>query len=65
MRYRPNAQPPEENKHGYFEMKVDEILGGRYELKSTLGRGVFSTVFEARDLDANPPHTVARLRRHA
>lgn len=49
----------ERNKDGYFDMQLDAILGGRYQLKSTLGRGVFSTVFEAMDLDASPPRAVA------
>lgn len=50
------AQPPGggilegDDKDGYYKIRPGEILGGRYQVQSTLGRGMFSGVARAVDV---------------
>ncbi|KAL2634241.1 hypothetical protein R1flu_005720 [Riccia fluitans] len=41
-----------DDAEGYYCFRIGEILDGRYEVASSHGRGVFSTVVRARDLKA-------------
>lgn len=43
-----------DDAEGYYNFRVNEVLHGRYEVYSNFGRGVFSTVLRARDLQAAP-----------
>ena len=38
------------DKDGYYKIRPGEILGGRYQVQSTLGRGMFSGVARATDI---------------
>ncbi|KAL1853974.1 hypothetical protein VTK73DRAFT_8861 [Phialemonium thermophilum] len=40
----------EDDKDGYYKIRPGEILGGRYQVQSTLGRGMFSGVARAVDI---------------
>lgn len=46
-----------DDKDGYYKIRPGEVLGGRYQVQSTLGRGMFSGV--ARALDITTKKTVA------
>ncbi|SPO04038.1 related to serine/threonine-protein kinase ppk5 [Cephalotrichum gorgonifer] len=37
------------DKDGYYKMRIGEILGGRYQVQATLGKGMFSGVVRAVD----------------
>lgn len=39
---------------GWPGFRAGEVLDGRYEVISSMGRGVFSTVVKANDLKAGP-----------
>jgi serine/threonine-protein kinase PRP4 len=39
-----------DDAEGYYNFQVGEVLGGRYEVFATHGKGVFSSVLRARDL---------------
>jgi serine/threonine-protein kinase PRP4 len=44
-----------DDAEGYYVFQVGEIVGDRYEVFATHGRGVFASVLRARDLAAAPP----------
>jgi serine/threonine-protein kinase PRP4 len=50
-----------DDAEGYYNFQVGEIIGARYEVFKAHGRGVFSSVLRARDLESNinPPPEVA------
>lgn len=39
-----------DDKDGYYKMRIGEVLNGRYQVQSTLGRGMFSNVVRAVDV---------------
>ena len=39
-----------DDKDGYYKIRPGEVLGGRYQVQSTLGRGMFSGVARAMDI---------------
>lgn len=46
-----------DDKDGYYKIRIGEILDGRYQVQATLGRGMFSGV--ARAVDINTKQVVA------
>ncbi|KAI0016475.1 protein kinase-like protein [Xylariomycetidae sp. FL0641] len=46
-----------DDKDGYYKIRIGEIMNGRYQVQSTLGKGMFSGV--ARALDINTKQLVA------
>lgn len=38
-----------DDKDGYYKIRIGEVLNGRYQIQSTLGRGMFSGVIRALD----------------
>ncbi|KJZ73329.1 hypothetical protein HIM_07333 [Hirsutella minnesotensis 3608] len=40
-----------QDKEGYYKVRIGEVLDGRYEVKSTLGQGVFARVAQALDAE--------------
>lgn len=46
-----------DDKDGYYKFRIGEILDGRYQIQATLGRGMFSGV--ARAIDVNTQQLVA------
>ncbi|KAF4996170.1 hypothetical protein FGRMN_4662 [Fusarium graminum] len=46
-----------DDKDGYYKIRIGEILNGRYQIQSALGRGMFSGV--ARAVDINTKQVVA------
>lgn len=39
-----------DDKDGYYKIRIGEILNGRYQVQSTLGKGMFSSVARAVDI---------------
>ena len=39
-----------DDKDGYYKIRIGEVLNGRYQIQATLGRGMFSGVFQAVDV---------------
>nr|XP_051178734.1 uncharacterized protein LOC127293203 [Lolium perenne] len=50
-----------DDEDGYYKYHLGEVLGGRYRITAGYGKGVFSTVVQAKDLKAgkNDPEEVA------
>ncbi|KAM0837080.1 hypothetical protein ACQ4PT_016204 [Festuca glaucescens] len=50
-----------DDEYGYYKYHLGEVLGGRYRITAGYGKGVFSTVVQAKDLKAgkNDPEEVA------
>lgn len=50
-----------DDDHGYYKYHLGEVLDGRYRITAGYGKGVFSTVVQAKDLKAaeNDPEEVA------
>ncbi|KAM0343397.1 hypothetical protein ACHAPU_008577 [Fusarium lateritium] len=46
-----------DDKDGYYKIRIGEVLNGRYQIQSALGRGMFSGV--ARAVDINTKQVVA------
>lgn len=38
-----------DDREGYYKIRIGEVLNGRYQVQSTLGKGMFSGVFRAID----------------
>ncbi|KAJ1979017.1 U4/U6 small nuclear ribonucleoprotein prp4 [Dimargaris verticillata] len=55
---RPSLQDNWDDPEGYYRIILGEQFDGRYHVYNNLGKGVFSTVFKARD-KANDDHDVA------
>lgn len=51
-----------DDKDGYYKMRVGEVLNGRYQIQSTLGRGMFSGVVRALDTTTNTPVAIKIIR---
>ncbi len=41
-----------DDKDGYYKIRPGEVLNGRYQIQSTVGRGMFSGVVRAMDLNS-------------
>ena len=52
-----------DDKDGYYKMRIGEILNGRYQVQSTLGRGMFSNVVRAVDV-TNKKHIAIKIMRN-
>lgn len=50
-----------DDEHGYYKYHLGEVLDGHYRITAGSGKGVFSTVVQAKDLKArkNDPEEVA------
>lgn len=51
-----------DDKDGYYKFRVGEILNGRYQVQSTLGRGMFSGVVRATDITTKRPVAIKIMR---
>ncbi|KAJ6785587.1 hypothetical protein PWT90_00459 [Aphanocladium album] len=51
-----------DDKDGYYKMRVGEVLNGRYQIQSTLGRGMFSGVVRALDMTTKLPVAIKIIR---
>lgn len=51
-----------DDKDGYYKMRVGEIINGRYQIQSTLGRGMFSGVVQALDTTTKMPVAIKIMR---
>ncbi|KAJ3495976.1 hypothetical protein NLG97_g3009 [Lecanicillium saksenae] len=51
-----------DDKDGYYKMRVGEVLNGRYQIQSTLGRGMFSGVVRALDMTTKMPVAIKIIR---
>ena len=52
-----------DDAEGYMTCRVGEVLNGRYEVTTAVGKGVFSTVLRCRDSDNGMPVAVKVIRR--
>ncbi|TQV93758.1 serine/threonine-protein kinase prp4 [Cordyceps javanica] len=51
-----------DDKDGYYKMRVGEVINGRYQIQSTLGRGMFSGVVRALDTTTKKPVAIKIMR---
>ena len=51
-----------DDKDGYYKIRIGEIINGRYQIQSTLGRGMFSGVVRALDVVAKKPIAIKIMR---
>ncbi|OAA54639.1 Protein kinase-like domain protein [Cordyceps fumosorosea ARSEF 2679] len=51
-----------DDKDGYYKMRVGEVINGRYQIQSTLGRGMFSGVVRALDTTTKMPVAIKIMR---
>lgn len=51
-----------DDKDGYYKMRVGELINGRYQIQSTLGRGMFSGVVQALDTTTKMPVAIKIMR---
>jgi serine/threonine-protein kinase PRP4 len=51
-----------DDKDGYYKIRVGEILNGRYQIQTTLGRGMFSGVVRAIDITTKKPVAIKIMR---
>ncbi len=51
-----------DDKDGYYKMRVGEIINGRYQIQSTLRRGMFSGVVSALDTTTKMPVAIKIMR---
>lgn len=51
-----------DDKDGYYKIRVGEILNGRYQIQTTLGRGMFSGVVRATDITTKKPVAIKIMR---
>lgn len=51
-----------DDKDGYYKMRVGEVINGRYQIQSTLGRGMFSGVVSALDTTTKKPVAIKIMR---
>lgn len=51
-----------DDKDGYYKMRIGEVLDGRYQIQTTLGRGMFSGVVRALDLTTKQPIAIKIIR---
>lgn len=51
-----------DDKDGYYKMRIGEVLDGRYQIQSTLGRGMFSGVVGAIDIVTKQPIAIKMIR---
>lgn len=51
-----------DDKDGYYKIRPGEVLGGRYQVQSTLGRGMFSGVARALDVTTKKPVAIKIMR---
>lgn len=49
---------------GYFAHRPGDVLGGRYRVVATFGRGVFSTVVKCADLNKEEHHVAVKIIRN-
>lgn len=54
-----NIHDGNDDIEGYYKLRVDEVLCGRYRVLGTRGRGVFSSVLFCQDLQAHTPSLTA------
>lgn len=50
------------DKDGYYKLRIGEVLNGRYQVQTTLGRGMFSGVVRAVDTTTNTPVAIKMMR---
>lgn len=50
------------DKDGYYKLRIGEVLNGRYQVQTTLGRGMFSGVVRAVDITNNQPVAIKMMR---
>ncbi|KAK0717910.1 kinase-like domain-containing protein [Lasiosphaeria miniovina] len=53
-----------DDKLGYYKIRPGEILDGRYQISTTLGRGMFSGVARATDLTSNKAVAIKIMRKN-
>lgn len=51
-----------DDKDGYYKIRVGEILNGRYQIQTTLGRGMFSGVVRAVDITSKKAVAIKIMR---
>ena len=51
-----------DDKDGYYKIRVGEVLNGRYQIQTTLGRGMFSGVVRAMDITTKQPVAIKMMR---
>ncbi|KAH8168802.1 protein kinase domain-containing protein [Sarocladium implicatum] len=51
-----------DDKDGYYKIRVGEVLNGRYQIQTTLGRGMFSGVVRAMDITTKQPVAIKIMR---
>jgi serine/threonine-protein kinase PRP4 len=51
-----------DDKEGYYKIRPGELLDGRYQVSTTLGRGMFSGVARAVDITTNRPVAIKIMR---
>ena len=50
------------DKDGYYKLRIGEVLNGRYQVQTTLGKGMFSGVVRAVDILDNKPVAIKMMR---
>ncbi|KAK3389512.1 kinase-like domain-containing protein [Podospora didyma] len=53
-----------DDKDGYYKIRPGDVLDGRYQVSTTLGRGMFSGVARARDLTCNVDVAIKIMRKN-
>lgn len=51
-----------DDKEGYYKIRIGEIMNGRYQVQSTLGKGMFSGVARAVDITNNKLVAIKMMR---
>ncbi|KAI1496118.1 kinase-like domain-containing protein [Biscogniauxia marginata] len=51
-----------DDKDGYYKIRIGEIMNGRYQVQSTLGKGMFSGVARAIDITNKRPVAIKMMR---
>jgi serine/threonine-protein kinase PRP4 len=51
-----------DDKDGYYKIRIGEIMNGRYQVQSTLGKGMFSGVVRAIDITNKQPVAIKMMR---
>ncbi|KAH6880057.1 kinase-like domain-containing protein [Thelonectria olida] len=51
-----------DDKDGYYKIRIGEVLNGRYQIQSALGKGMFSGVARAIDITTKRPVAIKMMR---
>ncbi|KAI7895497.1 kinase-like domain-containing protein [Mucor mucedo] len=58
----PNLTDNWDDPEGYYSTRIGEVLDGRYKVISNLGRGVFSSVVKAKDMETEEEVAIKLIR---